>query len=281
MDRVLGIGGSFALPFSSNSARLPQCFRWVSEPREATHPITVCIDGGIIDGVGLPGRKIAWLAESPAIGTWQRIGLIMKQNFERVIRAYEVVLTCDRSLCLLDPRIRYHPAGSNLPWIPAAQYGLHPKTRSCSMFASDKRMVRGHEIRHEVAARLRDRLDLFGGACGSPRLGDDEAHPDKSAGLLPYRFSVAMENCRTDFYYTEKITDCFATGTVPIYWGSAAIGEIFDTDGILWLTDDFDPRELTAERYEQMLPAVRRNLEIVKRLESADDLLYRRYLQDA
>ncbi len=281
MDRVFGFGAPFLLRFSSNSDRLPRLFRWTNQRHEATNPVTVCMDGGIVKGLELPGRKIAWLAESPAIYTWQRVGLIVKQNLEKVLRAYEVLLTSDRSLCRLDPRIRYHPAGSNLPWIPEAQYGLHPKTRMCSMFASTKQLVRGHEIRQAYAARLEGRLDLFGGACGSPRLGGPGAHPDKSEGLLPYRFSVAMENCRTDLYYSEKLTDCFATGTVPIYWGPAAIGELFDERGILWLTEDFDPSELGEERYESMLPAIRRNLELVSRLESSDDLLYRRYLKDA
>lgn len=276
---MYGVGWPFDPRHSSNSTRRPRLFDWTDDPSEATLPVTVCLDGALRSGVELPGRKIAWIAESPATVAWQRITWHMKADLDRILDAYEVLLTSDRSLCLLDPRIVYHPPGSNLPWIPESQYGIHRKSKLCSMFASSKRMVRGHAIRHRFAEALRGSLDLFGGACGSPRIGGGGAHPDKGEGLLPYMFSVAMENCRVPFYYSEKITDCFATGTVPVYWGSDAIGEIFDTDGILSLDDDFDPRSLGRELYESMLPAIRNNLEIVRRLESADDVLYRRFIR--
>ena len=42
-----------------------------------------------------------------------------------------------------------------------------------------------------------------------------------------------MENSKHDFYFTEKLIDCFLTGTVPIYWGCPGIGKFFDTNGIL------------------------------------------------
>ena len=33
-------------------------------------------------------------------------------------------------------------------------------------------------------------------------------------------FSVCIENDVYDTYFTEKILDCFATGTIPIYKGT-------------------------------------------------------------
>lgn len=278
-DRIFAIGWPFSPAYSSNSTRRPKHFRWTKDPSEATIPITVCIDGGIRKGLKQPGRKIAWILESPAISAWQKVSLFIKQNLDEVLEAYEVVLTSDRDFCRLDPKIQYHTAGSNLPWIAEEQYGLHEKTKLCSMFASNKQMVEGHRIRHTYAERLKDKLDLFGGACGSKRLGNGKPHPHKAGGLIPYMFSVTMENCRVPLYYTEKITDCFATGTVPVYWGPREIGEIFDSDGILFLDEDFDPGMLSEDLYRSMLPAVRQNLEIVSDLEGSDDELYRKYIR--
>ena len=88
-----------------------------------------------------------------------------------------------------------------------------------------------------------------------------------------------MENCRTPFYFSEKITDCFATGTVPIYWGSDEIAKVFDPGGILVLTEDFDVNAISEDLYRELLPSIENNLEIVKNLESSDDLLFRTYIE--
>jgi isopentenyl phosphate kinase len=51
------------------------------------------------------------------------------------------------------------------------------------------------------------------------------------------------ENSIYPKYYTEKITDCFATGTIPIYYGDRSIGEDFDMNGIIFM-DDIDINNL-------------------------------------
>jgi len=44
---------------------------------------------------------------------------------------------------------------------------------------------------------------------------------DKIAVIKEYRFTLCYENCRDiPGYITEKIFDCFAAGTIPIYWGA-------------------------------------------------------------
>ena len=87
-----------------------------------------------------------------------------------------------------------------------------------------------------------------------------------------------MENDSVPNYYTEKITDCFATGTVPIYWGATNIGDYFDERGIIVLDEDFDINKLTYELYEEMLPYVGNNYAIVQSLEMADDELANKIL---
>jgi hypothetical protein len=275
---VLGRGFPFRPGWSSNSTRKPLLFDWTEARTEATVDTVVHLDYAIGEGQDAGARKIAWQMESTKF--IESIGVLGRvlDRFDEVMEEYDLLLTSDRRLCERHPRILWHPSGANLPWVPPEHYGIYAKTESCSMFASAKESTRGHRYRHEWVDRLAGRVDIYGGAAGTPRVGGDEIHSDKRAGLVPYRFSVTMENAQTDLYYTEKITDCFAVGTVPIYWGSAAIGEIFDLDGIILLDDEFDPDALTPELYLQMLPAVRRNHEITKRLWGSDDLLYTRYL---
>jgi hypothetical protein len=45
--------------------------------------------------------------------------------------------------------------------------------------------------------------------------------------------SFAFENANYPGAFCEKLTDFFATGTIPIYWGNPDIGEFFDTNGII------------------------------------------------
>jgi len=277
-DKVLGFGWHFLPNASSNSTRTPRLFDWTDDPREATADVAVYMGVAIADGIGVPGRKIAWVLESPDISRSQKTTPFIEEHLDEVVASYEVVLTSDRDFCKRHPKIVYHPAAANLPWIPESQYALYKKSKLCSMFASGKTMVAGHLYRQQVAARLKDTLDLFGGACDSPRIGGSGAHPDKSEGIIPYMFQVVLENAKVDFYYTEKITDCFATGTVPIYWGSSCIGELFDTEGILVFDDTFSVDALSADLYYEMMPAIRNNFRLVQELEGTDDLLYRRYL---
>ena len=45
--------------------------------------------------------------------------------------------------------------------------------------------------------------------------------------------------CSSDLYFTEKLLDCFATGTIPVYLGAPDIDKHFNKDGIINLADEF------------------------------------------
>lgn len=54
---------------------------------------------------------------------------------------------------------------------------------------------------------------------------------DKIETIKQYRFSICYENThRVPGYITEKIFDCFAAGTIPIYWGASNIEKYIPTD---------------------------------------------------
>jgi hypothetical protein len=65
--------------------------------------------------------------------------------------------------------------------------------------------------------------------------------PDKLDGLLPYRYSIAIENASLPFYFTEKINDCFLAWTVPIYFGCVNIEKFFPEKSFIWI-DIRDPK---------------------------------------
>lgn len=51
--------------------------------------------------------------------------------------------------------------------------------------------------------------------------------------LFESMFSIVIENTSEYDYFSEKIIDCFATMTVPIYFGCKNIADYFDTSGII------------------------------------------------
>jgi hypothetical protein len=105
---------------------------------------------------------------------------------------------------------------------------LPAKTKRMSCIASDLTTLKGHRNRFNFVNALRKEslaIDFFGK--GSNYVGD------KISGLLPYQYSIAIENCSIENYFTEKINDCFLSYTVPLYYGCSNIGRYFPADSFI------------------------------------------------
>ena len=153
-------------------------------------------------------------------------------------------------------------------WIPELK--MHEKSKKISMITSLKNMSSGHHLRLSILSKLQSEgwdVDLFG----------REINPidTKEDGLAPYMFSIVVENEKVPGYHTEKILDCFSTGTIPLYWGDSCIGDDYDVNGIIDLVEffgDANPEHwdetrlshLTEDVYNYMLPSVRKNLQVAK-----------------
>ena len=99
----------------------------------------------------------------------------------------------------------------------------------------------------------------------------------KEEGLCDYMFSIAIENGQYETYFTEKLLDCFATGTIPVYLGAPNIGEYFNKDGIIDLTEEFD---VSDEIYYNKMDAIKDNLERTKKMEILEDFIWENYFND-
>jgi hypothetical protein len=140
-----------------------------------------------------------------------------------------------------------------------------------SIIASAKRNAPGHRLRHMIIDQYKENIDVFGGGYNPI--------DDKGKGLNDYLYSFTIENIKCDGYFTEKIGDCFATGTIPIYWGDETISDNFIENGIIRLTKEFDPDILTKELYESKLEFVKENFERVLKLPTPEDYIYTTYLK--
>ena len=207
-----------------------------------------------------------WLLESKQIIPQYYQWII--DNYEFVTSRVDGIFSCDKELCAKYPKISYSVINA-VPWVQDRK--VHEKTKLVSMIASNKRMCEGHARRLQFVDKFRDKLDFYGRGFNEISCKED--------GLRDYMFSVGIENAVYDTYFTEKLTDCFACGTIPIFYGCKGVTEYFNEDGIIFLDDDFDLSTLTEDLYYSKMDAIKDNFERSINLPVAEDYLYTEYFK--
>ena len=233
---------------------------WVSDGGDATFYIDNTIDDGIQDN--RTGPKYLWLLESKFI----KPGLVESiiENRQLVEDTYDIIFTHDQRLLALGDKYKWVPAQGF--WIKEPK--IYEKSKMISMISSNKRMCEGHLKRLEWVEKIGNQVDLYG-------RGFNEI-AEKEEGLCDYMFSVAIENGQYETYFTEKLLDCFATGTIPVYLGAPDIDKHFNMDGVIVLSDEFDVSE---DIYYSKMDAIKDNLERAKEMEILEDFIFVRYLK--
>lgn len=271
---VQAIGSPFDVNNSSCGKIKPKLFSWTDSPQKIRVLIDHAIHGGLNDNKDNK-YKFGWTCESKAI--IKEVFDNLKNNIEKYKQSYNKIFTYDEELINLDPELFiYCPAGSNVPWTPKEEYGLHKKTKLVSFLCSNNSMTDGHRYRLSWADRLKDKVDIYGGACNSKQIGGSHCyhHQRKTEAMSEYMFSVVIENIKMNCYFTEKITDCFANGVIPIYYGTKRIEKYFNEDGIIYLNDDFSTEQLSADLYYSKIESIKDNLERIIKMPTSDDFLF-------
>ena len=207
-----------------------------------------------------------WLLESKQIIPQYYQWII--DNYEFVTSRVDGIFSCDKELCAKYPKISYSVINA-VPWVQDRK--VHEKTKLVSMIASNKRMCEGHARRLQFVDKFRDKLDFYGRGFNEISCKED--------GLRDYMFSVGIENAVYDTYFTEKLTDCFACGTIPIFYGCKGVTEYFNEDGIIFLDDDFDLSTLTKDLYYSKIDVIKDNFERAINFPVAEDYLYLNYFK--
>jgi hypothetical protein len=166
---------------------------------------------------------------------------------------YDAILSIGGPEVLKVPNVIYWSWGSS--WVPLDQWQMYPKTKLCSIIASDRRITTGHNLRHEIVEMFKAKgfdCDILGRGYKTVTYKRD--------GLADYMFSIIIENSVTGKYMTEKIMDALACGTVPVYWGTHYAREVFGDALLPWDTKAELQKilpMLTPAKYQAMVPAVK------------------------
>jgi hypothetical protein len=213
-------------------------------------------------------NNIGYLIESKTIIEGVYVDFIL--NWEKVIDNFRYIFVNDLGLTKYHPKIKWAPA--SFIWINEPK--IYSKNKLISMISSKKNMCPEHARRLATVQRMSaiGGVDIYGQGI--------QYIERKEEGLCDYMFSIAMENARYAGNFTEKIMDCFATGTVPIYSGDPKIDRIFNPKGIINLTDEFHPSQVNEDIYYERMDAIEENLEIVKQFSSIQDWINNEYLKE-
>ena len=230
--------------------------------------------------MGNPTKKYAWLVEPPPIKP------TINESFEYkgLHKDFDLVLTHNDKLLDKIPNARLLPYWS--VWYGKEVRGNKKdnvrtdedlwcfKDKDISMMCSYKILTPLHQIRHEITHRAQQsgKIDVFGKFNGGAEV------LFKSISLEKYRFSIVVENHLSSYYFTEKILDCFASMTIPLYLGASKIGDFFNTDGIIFIDKTTNLNEIikfcTKEEYESRLEAIKDNYHrIVKYMDRTQENL--------
>jgi|694.fasta_scaffold37788_10 hypothetical protein len=258
------IGGGFSHS-PSTSGFEPLYVKWIKNGQSA--PISIYVDNALTMTPNPNTQNYGWLVESKTI-----IGSMYewaKNNIDYLKKNFRLVFTHDVELSKLSD-IFVLTQCSSKSFLEKGE--VYPKTKLVSMVASNKSMCQEHLYRKEIVKKFSSKCDHFG-------RGYVELQ-NKVDGLKDYCFSITMENATYSNMFTEKITDCFMTGTIPIYYGMKNIGDFFNIDGIIILDDNFKIENLSFELYKSKIESIKDNFNRAKNLLTAEDYLYINYIKN-
>jgi hypothetical protein len=257
-DKLYIYDSMFSHAKSSSWYNEPELFEWVGKYDE-NHLVFTDFSLRHVDHFK-NSKKYGWLLESPEITPFAYD--FIRKNYDK----FDLIFTFDKSLLELSDKFVLVPYGGC--WIDVEDRMVHQKSKDVSIILSSKRTTTGHRFRHLVLENFQ-KIDSF---------GFNNPIDKKITALKDYRFSVVIENCQKDYYFSEKLIDAFITGTMPIYWGCPSIGEFFDTNGML-IIDNIDDLEIAMKSlnetfYESKLDSIKHNFEAAKKYLVADNIIY-------
>lgn len=248
--------------FAHQTYSTPYCdsklLQWDRVSKILDDDVVIYTDASLTDyRVGNP-NNIAWLIEPRPYHSYYYSWL--EENHSN----FKEIWTHDVNLLNISNKFKLVPWGGC--WVDPKDHDIHTKSKNCSIIASGKTQLQGHRLRHHIIENYKG-FDLYGHGY------NPVAH--KISALKDYRFSICIENSKAPYYFTEKIIDCFKTGTVPIYWGSDKIVDFFNPDGIL-IFDTFEElqdilKNINELKYNSMINAIKENFKLADAFLTVED----------
>lgn len=269
---------------------IPSTFSYTYNLTDGEFDITLIQDMDIINFIEGKikinrGKIVADIHEPPHLLEQKKVYDVVKKN----AHLFDLILTFDNDLLNL-PNAQFRNGGYEVVLnknvheqsYPTLQddslQQIYKKNKLVSFITSNKTMTEGHRFRVGCAQRIIQEqlpVDLYGKGI-KDIIG-------KIEGLKNYKFSITIENGQHDNYFTEKILDCFLTGTIPIYKGCKNIGEFFDAVGIIIFETENELIDIISnlndDTYDTRIDTVKHNFEIAKKYAYNNDMLFEKFFK--
>lgn len=214
-------------PYSLVSGRIPRTLLW--DRNNYALPIHFYTRSDFFRQSKKGERHFGILQESAQICPEDYKKLLREKD---VVNSFQALFTHSEELLNKYANTKIIPGGG--VWYGTKLHGgiMDPlaylkKSKLLSIVSSNKTQCELHQFRLRLAKEmLRIKLgDVMGTVVNK--------YVNIADSLTEYKYSVAIENCSARYYYTEKIMNCFASMTVPVYYGAHDIGKFFNLDGII------------------------------------------------
>lgn len=241
----------------------------------------------MLETMGKPDHRFGLLGETPGIVPFD---YRLFDYYPGLEKDFDLIFTYDQRLLEKLPNARFlpycaqikldfHDINGSLALMRSDAY--QNKAKDLSVLSSNKVMCELHKLRIDFAeyAKRNSVCDTFGTFDGGGYVRAIDT-------LMPYRFSVVVENALDEYLFTEKLTNCFACQTVPVYIGPRGVGKFFNDDGIIRVEDCSlggilqAIRQCTEQEYLHRLPAILDNYQRVQQFDNITDMMYEKYLKD-
>ena len=232
----------------------------------------------MLQQMGNPDRKYGLLMESEAIKPYDY------QIFKRhkgLEKDFDYIFTYSENILNSVDNARFFPSCANSWYRYDNEKGYETKTKNISILCSDRTLTPLHLFRRQIAEKYKSSplVDTFGTFDGGNFI-------DISDTLKDYRYTFAIENDKSGYFFTERVTSAFRAMCVPIYIGANKITEFFNPDGMIILKDtDIDNidkiiAQCNEKDYEQRLPAIIDNYHRAERYVNVWDTLFEDYIKE-
>lgn len=169
---------------------------------------------------------------------------------------------------------------NNAEWWVKSDLSLHPtKDKVISAIVSSRYDMEGHKLRIDFIKYIQDHsniaIDVYGfdNKHGLKSWKGSLPEREKDAGLIPYKYHLAVENSNIVNYVTEKFWDGLLSECLVFYWGCSNLEEHVDNQAFIRL--DLNDKEgslktiqtaIINNEYEKRIEIIRHEKERIRTL---------------
>jgi hypothetical protein len=240
----------------------------------------VYVHDKILQTIGQPIKRFAFFIEAETIVPQD---YMLFEQHKGLAKDFDAIFTHSDLLLNKYSNAVFVPAGG--VWYGTQLHGgilnrerYTLKEKNISVVSSEKVMCELHRLRVGIARYYKNSplVDTFGTFDGGPYIKIAES-------LDTYRYSIIVENDISYYRFTEKILNCFASMTIPIYIGASKIGDFFNLGGIIQVYKpeiEYIDKLISScneKDYLSRLPAILDNFNRVNNFLCVEDYIYTYY----